>query len=144
MWTEIIRPQLVSASIAMMQAVCVRMERKGVGVEWIGVDFLVDSSFGVHLLEANVSPDASHTTPVRPACSLRVCLCFHLIAKEHVHALKSLACRKRVAAASWPAATCKKGVTSPPRHACGCARPSRARFGNRNTKIVSDESKSAV
>ncbi len=44
------------------------------------------------------------------------------------HALKGLACRKRVAAASSPAATCKQdaALTSPARHACGCARPSRA------------------
>jgi hypothetical protein len=29
----------------------------------------------------------------------------------------------------------------PARHACGCTRPSRARFGHRNRKIVSDGSK---
>ncbi len=34
-----------------------------------------------------------------------VCLSFHPMAKEHVHALKGLACRKRVAAASSPAAS---------------------------------------
>ncbi len=32
------------------------------------------------------------------------------MAKKHVHALKGLACRKRVAAASSPAATCKQGA----------------------------------
>ncbi len=40
---------------------------------------------------------------------------------------QGLACRKRVAAASSPAATFKQGaaLTSPARHACGRARPSR-------------------
>ncbi len=66
-----------------------------------------------------------------------VCLSFHPMAKEHVHGLKGLACRKRVAAASSPAATCKQGVviTSPARHACGCARPLSARLGHKNSKI---------
>ncbi len=59
-----------------------------------------------------------------------LCLSFHPMAKAHVHALKGLACRKRVAAASSPA-----------RHACGCARPSRARFGHRSSQILSDGSK---
>ncbi len=59
-----------------------------------------------------------------------VCLSFHTMAKEHVHALKGLVCRKRVAADSSPA-----------RHACGCARPSRARFGHRSSKILSNGSK---
>jgi hypothetical protein len=51
--------------------------------------------------------------------------------------------RKRVAAASSPAATCKQGaaLTSPARHACGYARPSRARFGHRDSKTLSDGSK---
>ncbi len=43
------------------------------------------------------------------------------MAKEHVHALKGLACRKRVAAASSPAAACKQGAAM--QHARGCARP---------------------
>ncbi len=56
---------------------------------------------------------------------------------------QGLACRKRVAAASSPAATCKQdaALTSPARHACGCARPSRARLGHRNSIILSDGSK---
>jgi hypothetical protein len=60
-----------------------------------------------------------------------VYLSFHTIAFKRMHALKCLACRKRVAAVSSPAATCKQGaaLTSPAQHACGCARPSRARFG---------------
>ncbi len=79
--------------------------------------------------------DAKHGTIVR--------LSFHHKTKEHVHALKGLACRKRVAAASSPATTCKQGaaLTSPARHACGCARPSRARFGHRSGKTNSDGSK---
>ncbi len=46
-----------------------------------------------------------------------VCLSFHPMAKEHVHALKGLAYCKRVAAASSPAATCKQdaALTSPAR-----------------------------
>jgi hypothetical protein len=59
------------------------------------------------------------------------------------HALKYLACRKRVAAASSPAATCKQGaaLTSPARHACGCTRPLSARFGHRSSKFLSHGSK---
>ncbi len=65
------------------------------------------------------------------------------IGEKHVHALKGLACCKWVAAACSPAATCKQGValTSPARHACGRARPSRARFGHRDSKILSNGSK---
>ncbi len=68
---------------------------------------------------------------------------FHPMARKRMHALKGLACRKRMAAASSPAATCKQGtvLTSPARHACGCARPSRARLCRRNSKILSDGSK---
>ena len=69
-----------------------------------------------------------------------VCLSFKPMEKEHVHALKGLACRKRVAAASSPATTCKQDVTSPARHACGCARPSRARLCHRISKALSDGS----
>jgi hypothetical protein len=41
--------------------------------------------------------------------STPVCLSFHPMAKEHVHALKGLACRKRMAAASSPAAHLQTG-----------------------------------
>jgi hypothetical protein len=43
----------------------------------------------------------------------------------------------RVAAASSPAATCKQDaeLTSLARHACGCARPSRARLCHRHSKF---------
>ncbi len=59
------------------------------------------------------------------------------IGEKHMHALKRLACRKRVAAASSPAATCKQdaALTSRARHAGGCARPSRARLRHRSSKI---------
>jgi hypothetical protein len=67
------------------------------------------------------------------ACVTTVYLSFGPIGEKRMHALKGLACRKRVAAASSPAATCKQGaaLTSLARHACGCARPSRARFSYR-------------
>ncbi len=73
-----------------------------------------------------------------------MCLSFNPMAKEHVHALKGLACRKRVAAASSPAATCKQdaALASPARHACGCDRPSRARLCHRSSKFLSSMSKS--
>ncbi len=56
---------MMRAVVAMMTAACARMDRKGRGMEWLGLDFLVDEDLGVHLLEANVSPDASHATRVR-------------------------------------------------------------------------------
>ncbi len=65
------------------------------------------------------------------------------MANKHVHVLKGLACRKRVAAASSPAAACKQdaALTSRARHACGCARPSRARLCHRSSRVLSDGSK---
>jgi hypothetical protein len=79
----------------------------------------------------------------KPVYTTTVCLSFHPMARKHVHALKGLAYRKRVAPASSPAATCKQGaaLTSPARHACGCVLPSRARFGHRSSKITSNGSK---
>ncbi len=49
------------------------------------------------------------------ACRTAVYLSFGPIVEKRMHALKGLACRKRVAAASSPAATCKQGaaLTSP-------------------------------
>jgi hypothetical protein len=85
-----------------------------------------------------------------------VYLSFQPMAKKRMHALKGHVCRKRVAAASSPAATCKQGValtspaaicrqgaalTSPARNACGCTRPSRARLCHRNSETLSDGSK---
>ncbi len=60
--------------------------------------------------------------------------------KLRVHVLKSMPFRKHVASTSSPAATCKQGaaLTSPARHACGCARPSRTRFRPRNSKPLYD------
>jgi hypothetical protein len=57
---------------------------------------------------------------------------FSSCTKKQVHALKGLVCRNRMA--SSPAATCKQGaaLTSLTRHACGCARPSRARLCHMN------------
>jgi hypothetical protein len=70
-------------------------------------------------------------------------LSFHPTARKRMHALKGLACRKRVAAATSPAATCKQdaALTSPTRHACGCAGPLCARFCHKSSKILSDWSK---
>jgi hypothetical protein len=81
--------------------------------------------------------------PIRVCECTIVCLIFHPLAKEHVHTLKGLAYRKRVASASSPAATCKQdaALTSPARHACGCTRPSCTRFGHRSSMILSDRSK---
>ncbi len=72
-----------------------------------------------------------HVNQQRAVMYLRV----YPTAEKRMHALKSQACRKRVAAASSPAATCKQdaALTSPARHACGCARPSRARLGHENS-----------
>ena len=68
---------MIKAIQAMVHAVASRVDRKGRGVEWLGLDFLVDEFLGVHLLEANVSPDASHSTRVRVLAVyvLGVCMC---------------------------------------------------------------------
>jgi len=43
------------------------MERRGEGFEWLGVDVMVTDDLGCYLLEVNVSPDVSHSTPVTTA-----------------------------------------------------------------------------
>jgi hypothetical protein len=81
--------------------------------------------------------------PTLTSCNTTaVFLSFGPIGEKRMHALKGLACRKPVAAVSSPAATCKQGaaLTSPARHACGCARPSRARLCHRSSKLLSDGS----
>ncbi len=95
---------------------------------------------GVDDRGAASAPTQSHTTS---SSDTVVYLSVHPMAKEHVHALKGLACRKRVAVACSLAATCKQGtaLTSPARHACGCTRPSRARLCHRSSKFLSDGSK---
>jgi hypothetical protein len=69
--------------------------------------------------------------------------CFTLWQTSVCMRSKAWRSRKRVAAASSPAAPCKQVAVlkSQVRHACGCARPSRARIGHRNSKILSDGSK---
>jgi hypothetical protein len=71
-----------------------------------------------------------------------VCLSFHPMQKSMCMRSKAWlagSCRMRVAAASSPAATCNcckqdAALMSPARHACGCARPSRARLMLRSQK----------
>jgi hypothetical protein len=74
-WTEVIRPGLVRSVTAMMTAASCRLDRKGRGMEWLGLDFLIDDALGVHLLEANVSPDASHSTRVCVGALPAWCTC---------------------------------------------------------------------
>ncbi len=51
-----------------------------------------------------------------------VCLSFHPMSKEHVHALKGLACRKRMTAIRSPAATSKQdAVLMSPRNTLAAA-----------------------
>ncbi len=64
---------------------------------------MYDTDVLLFLLHARAVIEKHRTFEV----STIVCLSFHPMSKEHVHALKGLACRKRVAAASSPAATCK-------------------------------------
>ncbi len=73
---------------------------------------------------------------------------YHRVPKFSPYGKRACACAQRpgLPQACWlrlARLPCKQGaaLTSPARHACGCARPSRARFGNRGSKILSDGSK---
>lgn len=64
LFSTILRPQIMHSSIAAVQSVRDKLERVGKGFEWLGLDFMVTENMDVLLLEVNVSPDISHSTPV--------------------------------------------------------------------------------
>lgn len=43
------------------------LERRARGFEWLGLDIMVDEALVPWLIEVNVSPDVSHSTPVTKA-----------------------------------------------------------------------------
>jgi hypothetical protein len=88
-----------------------------------------DQHCGLQRLVRSSSLMTPRVPQVCRTCLYR-CISFGPIGEKRMHALKGLAYRKLVAAASSPAATCKQGAAlkSPARHACGDVRPSRARM----------------
>lgn len=65
-WNDVILPQIkkIAADVA---RIGVRAGMKRIGrraVEWLGLDVLIAEDLSAWLLEVNVSPDVSHSTPV--------------------------------------------------------------------------------
>lgn len=63
-FNEVIKPQIKSVCINAVLAVRDRLLKVGNGFEWLGADLMIDEDLHVSLIEVNVSPDVSHSTPV--------------------------------------------------------------------------------
>ncbi len=63
-FSTVLLPQIRNISVAVIQSVQERLVRVGKGFEWLGLDLMVDANMKVSLIEVNVSPDVSQSTPV--------------------------------------------------------------------------------
>jgi len=64
----VVRPSIRKIAVAVAEtAARLGVERVGRGFEWLGLDILVAEDLTCYLLEANVSPDVSHSTAVTAA-----------------------------------------------------------------------------
>ncbi|CAM9349813.1 unnamed protein product [Ectocarpus sp. 12 AP-2014] len=61
---EVVVPRIRSVVVQTLLGVREELEMKGRAVEWLGFDLLVAEDLRVMLIEVNVSPDVSHSTPV--------------------------------------------------------------------------------
>lgn len=59
-----IKDQIRDITIASITAARDKIEKIGLGYEWLGLDFMVTDSLEVKLLEINTSPDTSFSTPI--------------------------------------------------------------------------------
>lgn len=56
--------QIKDIAIGAVYSVRDKLNRVSVGFEWLGLDLLVTDEFDVHMVECNVTPDTSRSTPV--------------------------------------------------------------------------------
>lgn len=61
---NVLLPQMKRIAVECVASVRDKLDRVGQGFEWLGLDFMVTQSLQVLLLECNVSPDISFSTPV--------------------------------------------------------------------------------
>ncbi|CAN0426497.1 unnamed protein product [Ectocarpus sp. 8 AP-2014] len=61
---EVVVPRIRSVVVQTLLGVREELEMKGRAVEWLGFDLMVAEDLRVMLIEVNVSPDVSHSTPV--------------------------------------------------------------------------------
>ena len=60
----VIVPQIQAISLHMLSCVRDKLQKVGNGFEWLGLDLVVTEDLQVKLIECNVSPDVSRSTPV--------------------------------------------------------------------------------
>ena len=61
---SILLPQIRRIAVRTVASVRDKLERIGCGFEWLGLDLMVTEALDVRLIECNVSPDISRSTPV--------------------------------------------------------------------------------
>ncbi|CAN0417092.1 unnamed protein product [Pylaiella littoralis] len=61
---EVVLPRIRSVVVQTLLGIREGLEMKGRGLEWLGFDLMVTEDLRVMLVEVNVSPDVSHSTPV--------------------------------------------------------------------------------
>ena len=61
---QVLLPQIKNISIKCVSSVRDKLEKIGAGFEWLGLDLMVTDSLQVLLIECNVSPDITLSTPV--------------------------------------------------------------------------------
>jgi hypothetical protein len=71
-WPRVVRPRLHALVVETLTRAAPALRRVGNGFEWLGVDVLLEAGEAGEdlrpwLLEVNVSPDVSHSTPVTTA-----------------------------------------------------------------------------
>ncbi|CAM9199075.1 unnamed protein product [Scytosiphon promiscuus] len=61
---DVVLPRIRSVVVQTLLAVREGLEMKGRALEWLGFDLMLTEDLRVMLIEVNVSPDVSHSTPV--------------------------------------------------------------------------------
>ncbi|CAM9732914.1 unnamed protein product, partial [Ascophyllum nodosum] len=61
---EVVLPRIRAVAVQTLISVRDDLEMRGKALEWLGFDLMLTEDLRVMLLEVNVSPDVSHSTPV--------------------------------------------------------------------------------